>query len=244
MTNSKEVRMETQSSRMLDRFGAVSGVAAVLLLLALFMVFPALPAPDDPISTIARSATDDAGALLRGAYVGSLMTGALVLFGAALAARLRRAEGPAGGWWIVALAGIAGTTMGIVADALVVTFVRAVGHGAAGASLWIGYGADHWIGTLLAVPLAIFLLGAGFGTRASGALPRWLGWLAIVLAAGFVLGAGSVTGDEVDGGVLGVVLFFAYIGLLVWIVGASVSMLRRPVGRSVSVETAATEALA
>jgi hypothetical protein len=75
-------------------------------------------------------------------------------------------------------------------------------------------------------------------------LPRWLGWLAIVLAAGFVLGAGSVTGDEVDGGVLGVVLFFAYIGLLVWIVGASVSMLRRPVGRSVSVETAATEALA
>jgi hypothetical protein len=53
-----------------------------------------------------------------------------------------------------------------------------------------------------------------------------------------------VTGDEVDGGVLGVVLFFAYIGLLVWIVGASVSMLRRPVGRSASVETAATKALA
>jgi hypothetical protein len=172
------------------------------------------------------------------------MTGALVLFGASFAARLRRAEGPAGGWWIVALAGIAGTAMGIVANAFVVTFVRAVGHGAAGASLWIGYGADHWIGTLLAVPIAIFLLGAGFGARASGAFPRWLGWLAIVLAVGFVLGAGSVTGDEVDGGFLGVVLFFAYIGLLVWIVGASVSMLRRPVGRSVSVETAATEAVA
>jgi hypothetical protein len=229
MTDSKEVRMETHSSRMLDRFGAVSGVAAVLLLLALFMVFPALPAPDEPVGTIARSATNDADALLRGAYVGTLMTGALVLFGASLAARLRRAEGPAGGWWIVALAGIGGTTLGIVADAFVVTFVRAVGHGAAGASLWIGYGADHWIGTLLAVPLAVFLLGAGFGSRASGALPRWLSWLAIVLSVGFVVGAGSVTGDEVDGGFLGVVLFFAYIGLLVWIVGASVSMVRRPV---------------
>jgi hypothetical protein len=68
--------------------------------------------------------------------------------------------------------------------------------------------------------------------------------LAIVLSAGFVVGAGSVTGDEVDGGFLGVVLFFAYIGLLVWIISASVSMLRRPVGRSVSAEVAATEALA
>jgi hypothetical protein len=231
--------MEHRPDRTLDRIGAASGVAAVFLLLAIFMAFPALPAPDQPIGAIAHSATSDGAALLRGAYLGALMTGALVLFGAAVAARLQRAEAASAGWWIVALAGIAGTAIGIVADALVITFVRAVGHGAAGVPLWIGYGADHWIGTLLAVPIAVFLLGAGFGARASGALPRWLAWLAVVLAGAFVLGAGSVTGDEVDGGFLGVVLFFAYLGLMVWIVAASVSMVRRPLALKTQAPAAA-----
>jgi hypothetical protein len=104
--------------------------------------------------------------------------------------------------------------------------VRAVGHGAEGDALWLGYGADHWIGALTGVPLAVFLLGAGLGARATGALPSWLAWLAVALAGAFVLGAGSVAGDEVDGGILGALLTLAYLGLLVWIVGSSVSMLR------------------
>jgi hypothetical protein len=42
----------------------------------------------------------------------------------------------------------------------------------------------------------------------------------------FVVGAGGVTGDEVDGGILGVPLLLGYLGLLVWTVGASVSLWR------------------
>ena len=59
-------------------------------------------------------------------------------------------------------------------------------------------------------------------------LPRWLAWLAVALAAMFVLGAGGVMGDEVDGGILGAGLVFGYAGLFVWIIGSSVTMLRRP----------------
>jgi len=218
--------MHHRSDQLLDRLGAAAGIASVLLLVALFTVFPSLPAPDDPISEIARSARDDSDGLLRGAYAGALMTGTLLLFGASVAARLRRAERGSGGWWLVALIGIAGTSIGIVGNALEIMFVRAVGHGATGSGLWIGYGADHWLGVLTAIPLALFLLGAGMGTRATGVLPRWLAWLGIALSLLFLAGAGSVTGDEVDGGILGMPLLLGYLGLLVWILAASVSMLR------------------
>ena len=171
--------MNQASGRSLDRVGAAAGFAAVTLLVTMIAVLPALPGPDRPIAEITASAIDDRGSLLLGSYLGSLMAGALLVFGAAVAAVVRRAS-PDSGWWIVALVGIAGTAaVGIVSNALVVAFVRAVEHGARGESLWIGYSGDHALGTLITVPLGIFLLGAGFGARASGALPRWLTWVAV-----------------------------------------------------------------
>jgi hypothetical protein len=219
--------MNDRSNQLLDRVGAAAGVAAVVLLVVLTTTSPALPPPNHSITEIARSASEDADGILRSAYLGTLFSGALLIFGASVAARLRRAEGPDGGWWLLALGGIAGTAIGIVANMLVITFVRAIGHGADGNALWIGYpsGPD---GVLIAVPLAIFFLGAGLGSRASGALPRWLTWLALVLAGAFVIGAGSVTGNEVDGGILGTPLLLGYAGVLVWIVAVSVLMLRGP----------------
>ncbi len=229
--------MNHQSKELLDRVGAGAGIAAVVLLVALFTVFPSLPTPDHSIGEIARKATGESDGLLLSAYAGTLMTGALLLFGASLAARLRRAEGAGGGWWLVALVGIGGTSIGFVGNALELVFVRAVGHGTRGDALWIGYGADHWLGVLIAIPLALFLLGVGLGARATGILPRWLAWASFAPAALFVAGAGSVAGDEVDGGILGTLLVLAYLGLLVWIVATSVWMLRRASGARVEPAT-------
>ena len=228
--------MEPGSSGALDRIGAAAGIAAVALLLALFMVFPTIPAPNKGIDAIARSATTDRGPHLLAAYVGTLMGGALLVFGVCVAAALRRRDKRGDGWWLLALAGItvAGAT-GIVADALVVVLVRAVGHGVGGDALWLAYGGDHWLGALMGVPIAIFLLGVGMGSRTTRLVPRWQSWAAIALAAAFTLGAGSVTGDEVDGGPLGVVLLVGYVGLLVWIVAVSVVLWRKAQGERVVV---------
>jgi hypothetical protein len=227
--------MEPGSSRALDRVGAAAGIAAVALLVALFNVFPAIPAPNKGIDAIARSAATDRSVHLLAAYVGTLMGGALVVFGVCVAAALRRRDMRGDGWWLLALAGItvAGAT-GVVADALVIVLVRAVGHGVGGDALWLAYGGDHWLGALMGVPIAIFLLGVGMGSRATGLFPRWLSWAAIVLAAAFTLGAGSVAGDEVDGGPLGLVLFVGYLGLSVWIVAVSVVLWRKAPGERVA----------
>lgn len=219
--------MNDSLDRTLDRLGAAAGIAAVVLLVSLFTILPALPSPEKPISAIAHSATVNRGGLLAGAYLGALLSGALLLFGAVVAARLRRAEGSKGGWWVIALCGIAGSAFGIVGNVFSIVFVRAVGHGASGSELWMGYDVDHWAGTLVGIPLAIFVVGAALGARATGVVPQWLVFLGGAVALLLAIGAGSVMGNEVDGGILGSVLLVGYVGLIVWIVGVSVSLWRR-----------------
>lgn len=231
--------MKDRSNRTLDRSGAIAGLSAVALLVSLFTIFPALPSPDKPISEIARSAAANREGLLAGAYLGALLSGALLVFGAVVAARLRRAE-ENGGWWLIALCGTAGSAFGIVGNVFSVVFVRAVGHGAAGNELWVGYGADHWAGILVGIPLAVFLVGAVLGGRETNAFPRWLGFLGAGVALLLVAGAGSVMGDEVDGGILGVMLVLGYLGLIVWIAGVSASLWRRS-GQAVQVPVPVAE---
>jgi hypothetical protein len=189
-------------------------------------VLPTLPSPNHGIDAIARSARDSRDGYLAAIYLSALLTGALLVFGSSIATRLRRSE-PDGGWWLLALVGIAASAVALVTDMLVLIFVRAVGHGVQGDTLWVGYpaGAD---GLILAIPLAVFFLGTGLGVLLAGGLSRRLGWFALVLATLFAVGGASVMGDEVDGGPLGVPLFLGYVGLLVWTAWASVSLWRRP----------------
>jgi hypothetical protein len=194
--------MSDGSARTLDRLGACAGFATVALLVAVLMFFPALPAADEPITSIAGEAARNANAILWGAYAGALLGAALLAFGAILSARLRVAEGAGGGWWILALAGVtAASCFGAVSDLMNVVFVRAVGHGLAGDGLWTAYGGDL-VGFFQGAPLAVFLLGAGMGIRATGAFPRWTGIVALAASALFIVGTGSVAGREVDGGPL------------------------------------------
>jgi hypothetical protein len=216
-----------ESNLSIERVAALAGFAFVLLFVGIVTLSPGLPAPQHSIAQIARSAQDDRQAILFGTYLGALLTGALLVFGAGVVARLWRTEGGAGGWWLVALSGLAGTCVTLETSSTLVTFVRAVGHGVAGNVLWIGYPSGPE-GVDIAVPLAVFLLGVGLGARSSVALPRWLAWFALALSAMFVIGAAGVTGDEVDGGVLGMFLFLGYVGMLVWIVGGGIVLWREP----------------
>lgn len=217
--------MHPDSDRLLDRVGAAAGLAFVLLFVAIVMLVPHLAAPQHSLAEIERSARDNREGILLGTYLAALLLGALMVFGACLVARLRRVEGEAGGWWIVALTGIAGSAVGLYTGSVLIGFVRAVAHGVTGRVLWIGYPAGP-DGVDIAIPLAVFLLGVGLGGMASDALPRWLGWFALLLAGLFGVGAAGVTGNEVDGGPLGLLLFLGYVGYLVWTMSASVVLWR------------------
>jgi hypothetical protein len=218
----KEAHMSQESSRRLDRVGAAAGIAFVLLFVGIIMVPPHLPAPQHSIADIAQTAAADRTGILVSVYLGFLLTGALLVFGAVVVARLWRSDEGASGWWIVALAGL---TASAVPDDTVARFVRAVQHGATGDSLWIGYPISP-DGVVMAIPLAVFLLGVG-GARAGEVLPRWLSWLALVLAGALVVGAAGVAFDEF-GGAVGPALFLGYVGLFVWAISVSVVLWREP----------------
>jgi hypothetical protein len=211
----------------LERLGAASGVLAVALLVVLLMVFPAPPAADEEIADIARAVAADELMLRIGDYVGVLMGGAWLLFGIAVAARLRRAEPAGGAWWIVALVGItAATAVGLVGNVLGIMLVRAVGHGLTGDELWTIYSGDL-VGFVQGIPLAIFMLGAGLGTRSTGVFPRWTGLVALTAVPLLVVGVGSIAGREVDGGAFVLPLMLAYVGMIVWTLAVCVALWRQ-----------------
>jgi len=218
--------MPQSTNRSLDRLGAASGLGAIALLVV-SAVTGEMPSPDTPIASIASDVQAHRSQLLLGAYTGVLMSLCLLVFGAVVAAMLRRAEGHEGGWWVVALAGICGMSLWIVASAAAVTFVRAVDHGVRGDVLWIGYGFDHWVGVLALAPLGLFILAASVGGRGTRALARWTTWLGFVSGSLLIAGAGSVTGDEVDGGPLGLAAVAGYLSAIVWIVAVSIRLWRR-----------------
>lgn len=220
----QEALVPDNPERTIDRVGAIAGGVAVVLLMALIQLFPSAPAADESIATIADATASRSQTLLIEAYIGALASGALLVFGAAVAARLRRAGSV---WWIVGIAGMtAAVPLSLVGWLMSVVFVRAVGHGVTGDALWTVYGGDL-AGFLQAIPYAVFMLGAGMGTRATGALPRWTGLVALVSAALFVVGAASVAGREVDGAPFIFPLMLAYLAITVWTAAVSVAMWRR-----------------
>ena len=74
---------------------------------------------------------------------------------------------------------------------------------------------------------AILAGGASVGILAIGVLGRWLGWLGAIVAVALIVGSGSVV-ERDPGGALATVGSLAWLGLLVWIVAASIALLRRP----------------
>lgn len=223
--------MPDSSARSLDRLGAVAGCAAVALLIAILMAFPAPPAADEPIADIAQAAAADKQMLLIGDYLGVVMGGAWLLFGVAVAGRLRRSEPAGGGWWIVALAGItASAAIGLLGNLFDVVFVRAVGHGLTGDELWTVYFGDL-VGFVQGIPLALFMLGVGMGTRATRAFPHWTSIVALIAVPLLVVGVASIAGREVNAP-FSFPLMLAYLGMLVWTIPVCLVLWRPAAARA------------
>jgi hypothetical protein len=207
----------------LSRLGAACGIAHVALFLAIIIFTPAIPIPSKSIDVIASGTREHSLGIRLSLYLGALMTFALIVFAAAVAQRLKRAG--SGDCWMLCGVGAACLSVSLANEGDILTFVRAVGHGVGGDALWMSYPpAPDGFG--MAVPAAVFLLGAGLGGLASGVFPPWLGRFAVVLSVGFLAGGAGIMGDEVDGGPFGSVLVLSFVGMWVWTVAMSVRLWR------------------
>ena len=173
--------------------------------------------PDRPIAEI--TAGRDRRSWQRcssGSYLGSLMAGALLVFGVSASQQSFAERAQAGGWWIVALVGIAARRQsGSSATHWSLAFVRAVEHGARRrVALDRLLRATMRSVTLRTVPLGIFLARRWFRALASGAFPRWLTWAVVALARSRFssVGVASIAGGELEGRPFGIPLALGYLG--------------------------------
>lgn len=210
-----------------QRIGASFGLLFVALIVASVFIGAATPDATEPTAEIVQTLTDDSGGTLAFGYVLGLQAGIFVIFAAALWGVLRRGEGELAGASVVALAGAIGTSLILLLTQVVlVAATYAADKGAEPEAIRGLFELVTPLYTSSAVTLVLFLGGTAMSAIPSKALPAWLGWVAAALAAVFFVSLHGIFSDPEGEGILGIFFFLGELGLVVWVLAASIVMLR------------------
>jgi hypothetical protein len=207
------------------RTGAVSGLLFFAVVVASFFT-PDTPDADDLTAEIVNSIADDRTAHLVSVYLGGLASLLFLVFVGALWSRLRAAEGDRGPSILVALGGVGTAAIVLVANGVFLALIEAADEGREPAAVRALFELDEVVFLGFGWTSAAFYTGAALSSLATRSLPRWLGWVAALLAVVFVVGFLGVFSEDDEGGVLGVVFFIGFIVNVLWILAASIVMLR------------------
>ncbi|HEX2085669.1 MAG TPA: hypothetical protein VHF89_08310 [Solirubrobacteraceae bacterium] len=212
-----------------QRLVAASGILfSVLLVVALALTVREPPAGDEPVAEWTQFARDAEDEMRLGALALGLATYVFVLFLGYLRTAIAEAEERARGFSRGASMVLIGGTLGIVGLSLFVYLaalsvqepetppetIRAL-NDLSGAGL--GLGAGGFGACLVTVALV---------NLAVRALPAWLGWVALGAGLAFVLQFGVLLSDDGDESFFGVFFPIAFLLLVVFAAGASLTFLR------------------
>lgn len=204
----------------------LSGTGGVALIFASFAVAGSSPDARAPISKlVVFYSHHDTGQRIAGVLlsVGTLL---FVIFSATIVSAFRRAGSESGGSTALCLAGAVLLAVGMTIFAGLTFAIGDVGGHLAGSALQALHVLNQELFFPLTVGMSAFLLGAGTAVVQTGMLPKWLGWPAV--AFGIVAAIPS----HVLGGVLDHIGFFAFAGLGVWALIASIQLVVRDDART------------
>jgi hypothetical protein len=197
----------------LERWAPLSGALFAVLVMAGYLVTDAFPDETTSVSELTTYYAAHHAQVGRGGWLEAWGGLFLVVFGAALWARLRRA-GASPTICAVALLGAALAAVDGIGGANVYATLGTIGGSAAtdpaALQAWHIGGATGGAG--LSVGVIALLLAVAAASLTVNAVPRWLGWAALVLVVGLVTPAG----------------FFAGLLFLLWSVLAGITLAVRP----------------
>lgn len=212
-----------------ERWAAATGIGFAVALVAGFAVAPTPPQLSDDAATIAAYFTDNQSAVLLGAVVSIGLGGVLLVWWLGSLRLFLRRGGTDGGRLSAVAFGA-----GLVALVGLIQFFgirAALAFGLGGTvdpSVSKGFFAvAYTVDALNVFPVGALLVAASISAWRSGAFPRWLVWFGLVAGvARWVTGLDVVLKESIlgDEGAIGVIVF---VGVLLWIVAASVVMIRR-----------------
>lgn len=213
-----------EARRRWEQIGAAGGIAFVILQLvsqSLIQAGGSEPAFDAPAAEIeAFFMNRNIQLALTGGFLSVLSTIAFIWFLGALWARLRRSEGEPGWLSLVAFAsGLAGMAAILGSGGWELALLR-LGDGLEAETFRLLFDLGNFAFAAYWVALASMLLAAGVVTIRDGAFPRWLGWSGLLVALALL--AVRAVWFTASG-----VKFLPYVLFWVWLIAASISMMRR-----------------
>ena len=207
-----------------ERVGPVAGLLALVLLVVNLVATRESPTPDTPTAKMVTELLDHRNAYVASAALILAQAILLLVFVVAIAAVVDRKD-----TWIGGAASLAGGAASVLAMASAVSLMAAVftvDHEPTGAA-WVPI--DTFFLASTAVPLAAFLVAVGAAAVSTGTLHRVLAWASLAIGVGLAFGGLYGFGRELDGGVFGAVWFVSGLAFFLWIVVASITLLRRPI---------------
>jgi hypothetical protein len=209
-----------------ERWAGIAGLVFVATILASFFT-PSTPDGDVADAQIAAAITEDARGLGAGIYLLGLGALTFLVFAIGLAGRLRRHEGEQAGASLgVAIGAVLFAAVALVSNGVTLALIAASDDVANPAAVRALFELDETLFIPAGWGLALFLLSAAAGSLPARALPRWLGWSAAVLGGSFVVSLLAVMSADDEGGPLGIVFFLTLMISVLWVLAASVVLLR------------------
>jgi hypothetical protein len=190
----------------------LTGIVAVVLVILAFVIGGETPDFDATGKEVLNFYADNEGSQFAASILLAYGALFLIFFAGALRSVLRRSEPGTGGLSAVSFGGGVLMALGMLVFAGL-GFTLADGHDKfepATAQTLNALNGDFFLP--LAVGTSALMLGAGIAILRGGALPRWLGWAAVVIGVLAVTPVG----------------FFAFLASGLWIIVASVLLLRSP----------------
>lgn len=208
-----------------ERLGAAAGVAAAVILIAIIVVIPTGPTPDAPGEEIKAVLLSQGNMMLVGNYLDCLMAMLFLWFAASLRGVLQGTESDSGPLPTTMFGGaVATAAVVLVAQGLQASLVLRTASDGDPALIQALFGLAVMVDAFHAFPLAVFLAATGAAMVRSGAVGRWLGWaagaIALLMAIG-IAGTLAATDPLIAVGIVGFLCF------VLWLLVASVMMLRR-----------------
>lgn len=216
-----------------DRLAAASGIAAFAAILVALFLLPS-DAGGESAADIAARYSDGSGGYLRAAVAEGLSVAFFIVFVGGLRNAIARAEGQARTLSsAVAIGGTVAASLQLLGYGLIATLAyRTAGDADADVVIAL-YDLSSLAGGFSGFGLAVFFFAAGAVMIRTGAVSRVLGFASLVLVALNLVAAGSLA----QHGIFSVhegLGFLAGALLYIWVLAASVLMLRRPATRTVA----------
>jgi hypothetical protein len=208
-----------------QRWGAASGFAVLALGAAAAAIDAGTVSVRDPVETITAYFSDNRTALLAQSLLFVIGAGIFVWFLGSLRSFLARAEGPTGRLSEVAFgAGVAYVAISLGAQAGQIGLAMASEVAPVQPAL---LGTTWALFTIASVPLAVMLAATAAVAFRTKVFPAWLAWLSLAVAAAYLM---LLCGIVVESGPLsptGWVTYAPYPLYGLWLVSATVVMVRR-----------------